>query len=370
MHSTKPSQSMNVLYISQHKDFLGGAERSLYELIKNIDSQKVKAHFASPYDGDIAKKIKKLGVPFLKLDVFPTKRPHILVSNTLKLIFYLIKNNIHIIHNNQCIDAQYSWLAGKITRTPIIIHHRDSKYYGIDKWLTNRVDCNISISTSHNDQFLEGKGIVIQNAIELNKFPNSPPIENSDNTNQINIGIIGRISPIKGQDVFIKAAKIVVSKVKSVEFRIIGDIDSVYYPEYKAELHSLIKEYNLEEFVKFGGYIPDPVEAFSTIDISVCASTREPFGRVIIESMACFKPVITTPVGAALEKGVDKVALYFPIGDEKALADSILKLINDRELRHKISLSARRLVEKDYSITKLLSKLYLTYEKINTDVHK
>ncbi len=353
---------MNVLYVSYQNEFLGGAERSLYEILKNLDREKVTPFFASPCDGELAAAIKALDIPFIRLSPVSLRQPLSLFPVTLQLIRFIRNHRIDLIHNNQCMDAYSTWLAGKLTRTPVLIHHRDSRYYRFDRWLMNHVDCNICISTWQNNQFLNGRGIVVHNGIEIERFPKEPPPVQSGQV--VEVGIVGRIAPIKGQETFIRAAQIVLEKTRAVHFKIIGDIDTPHYSDYKARLRAMVKENALEEHVEFSGYIPNVVDAVSPLDISVCASQREPFGRVAIESMACFKPVVATAVGGFFDTVVEETGILVPVDDPVALAEAILRLSADPNLRLRMGLAGRRRVEQHFTIQHTLSKLYSIYENL------
>lgn len=355
---------MRILYLSHQPRFWGGAPQSLYEVLESIDRHKVTPFFASPYDDEVAAAIKQLGIPFLKLLPFSLKKPHWILITTFRLVYFIVKNKINIIHNNQCADASYSWLAGKLTNRLIIIHHRDSRFYRIDKWLCGHVDRNICISSSQNNEFLNSTGTILHNGIKIEKFPLSPPTTNYTDSGIATIGLIGRISPIKGQDTFVEAIRLVLEKTKKARFKIIGDMSTEYYPEYKKALIAKIHEYHLDDYIEFTDYTSDPIAEISALDISICASTREPFGRVIIESLACYKPLVTTPVGAALECKIDEAAIIFPIGDALALSSAILKLVNNPQLWKKMGVAGREIVEKNFTLQHTLFKLYKIYEEI------
>ena len=354
----------NVLYISHQKNFLGGAERSLYEILKNIDKSRITPFYASSEDGELASAIKELGIPFLKLHKFEIKNLITVIITTMQLVNFIKKKNINIIHNNQCIDARSSFLAGKITHVPIIIHHRDSKLYKPDQILIKNVECNISISNWLNQELLGNKATVIHNGIEVEKYKNLT--EASGNKKGIiEVGLIGRISPIKGQDIFIKAAKLVLEKNKNFHFKIIGDIDNSYYKEYKSGLLSLVTDYQLNDNLEFSGYTEDVIGTLRNIDISVIPSLREPFGRVIVESMACCKPVIATNVGGSLDIITDKTGILVPVNNPGALANAILFLGINPDLRRQMGNAGRDRALKCFSLDQTLSKIYMIYDHLD-----
>lgn len=352
-----------VLYVSNLQGFLGGSERSLYDLLENLDRDKVIPFFASIYDRELAHAIKRLGIPFLRLARFDRKSPVPFVLTILKVIRFIREHQIDLIHNNRCSDAYYSWLPGKLTRTPVVIHHRDSRYYHIDRVLTRFADCNIAISSWQNRVFLNNRAVVVHNGIDLRKFPYSA-VSNQRCDTTVTVGLVGRIAPIKGQDVFIEAARLVRDSNKQVRFRIYGDMEGEPYADYKRKLVLLAREYQLMDVLQFMGYAHDVRDALKGLDISVVPSLREPFGRVIIESMACCKPVVATNVGGALDIVTSDTGILVPPGDAKALADAILFLVNNPAIRETMGRRGRERVEKNFTIERTLEKLYELYAQI------
>ncbi|MCM3161736.1 glycosyltransferase [Metabacillus litoralis] len=152
------------------------------------------------------------------------------------------------------------------------------------------------------------------------------------------IAIIGQIAKWKGQDVFIKAAKLLHLNFPKVKFFIIGDVlfNKVEDLLYKNQLLELAINC---KFIEFLGHRNDVRELIQNMDVIVHASIREePFGRVIIEGMAAKKPVIASGIGGPIEIIEDGVngMLYKP-GDEKDLAKSIESLLSNDVLYNELS---------------------------------
>ncbi|MCZ7551708.1 MAG: glycosyltransferase family 4 protein [Anaerolineales bacterium] len=355
---------INVLYISNQRDFLGGAERSLFELITNIDKEQVTPYFASSQDGELCSAIKDLGIEVLQLKPFHIRKPAPIVPITADLISFIRKNKIQIIHNNQCVDSYYSWLAGKITRTPIINHLRDTQYYRLDRFLIKHVDCNICISNDLYNRFSASNVALIHNGIRLDQFllDHRP---NRDGQEIVRVGLVGRIAPQKGQDTFIKAAKLVLDACQNVRFEIYGDINSETSLEYKKQLRSLPEELNISEFVKFMGYAHNVANALNNLHISVVPSLREPFGRVVIESMASYLPVIGTRVGGIPDIITNETGVLVEPNNPSALAEAILFLVENPSIRRKMGEAGRVRVEEYFTIDKVVSKIMTLYKDLS-----
>jgi len=361
----------NVLFFSNQNSFKGGAPRSLYEIISNIDRDQFNPFFASIHDGELAKKIKEINVPFLHLDQKnPFTPPFFAISSIIPIIRFIQKNKIDIIHNNQCNDGLYSFIPGKITRTPIIIHHRDISFYKRSRFLSNHVDANIAISSWQNEKNLDKKAILIHNGIVITKFKTEKSIKKrflEPDDGKVKIGLLGRITYVKGQDTFIKAAALILEKYSHVHFYIIGDDKDPASQDYIELIKSLVTDLNIKNSITFTGYLPQSWKFLPELDISVVPSRKEPFGRVTIESMACAKPVIATNVGGAMDIVTPETGILIPPDNPSALANSIIKFLESPKLRSRMGKAGRKRVEEYFTISKMLHNIQNIYYSLLED---
>ncbi len=356
------------MYLSNQKYFNGGAARSLYELLEHLDRQRVNPYFASIYNDKVAQRIKELEIPFFQISRRTRFTPPLFAfSNVGSIIKYIHQNKIDIIHNNQCDDALYSWLPAKLTSTPIIIHHRDPSFYKRSRFLMKYVDANIAISSWQNRTNLSNNGIVIHNGIDLKNYPTMKNEEHhlfEPDNGKTKVGLLGRIMPYKAQDIYIKAAALVLEKYNNVQFLIIGDDHDPSSLEYIESLKSIIRELRIQEEVLFTGYIPESWTILPELDISVVPSRKEPFGRVTIESMACAIPVIATNVWGALDIVTPETGILIPPDDPEALAEAILVLLNSPEKRRVMGEAGRKRVEEFFTIDFMMQNIYKLYDEV------
>ena len=143
------------------------------------------------------------------------------------------------------------------------------------------------------------------------------------------VGIIGRISPTKGQVEFVRAAAIVRERVPGIQFRIVG-APLFSANTYLAEVQAEVDELELGNCMTFTGFISDPVSEIDQLSVLVHASPiPEPFGQVIVEGMIRMVPVIATDAGGAPEivGGDQSRGLLVPPGDHAALAQAIVQTL-------------------------------------------
>lgn len=101
-------------------------------------------------------------------------------------------------------------------------------------------------------------------------------------------------------------------------------------------------------------------------DIYVMTSVYEPFGLVVAEAMAAGKPVIVTNVGGMPEI-VGDAGLTVDARDVDALAEAMLKLLKDEELRRKLGEKARERIEKSFSAESVGERLVQIYGSLLKD---
>jgi lipopolysaccharide heptosyltransferase II len=179
-----------------------------------------------------------------------------------------------------------------------------------------------------------------------------------------NVGIVGRITPLKGHDVFLKAMARVVRTVPKVKIIIAGDT-SRNKQTYKRELELLVRQLGLERYVEFLGHVEDIPELMHRLDLLVLATTTaEAFGRVLIEAGACGVPVVATEVGGVIDIIENRVnGMLVPPQDPQEMSSAIIELLKDRELARRVSLKARERIEEKFSLIRMVNETISVYEE-------
>lgn len=144
------------------------------------------------------------------------------------------------------------------------------------------------------------------------------------------VGIVGRLTPWKGQDVFLRAARLVLDRRPDARFLVIGAALFGEQP-FADSLHHLASTLGLSHAVEFTGFVSQPQALYDRLGVLVHASTvPEPFGQVVLEGMASGVAVVAAAAGGVLEIAQHaRTALLTPPGDATALAAAILRLLDD-----------------------------------------
>jgi glycosyltransferase involved in cell wall biosynthesis len=124
------------------------------------------------------------------------------------------------------------------------------------------------------------------------------------------------------------------------------------------ELKALVEKLDLKDYIYFIGFVDDMKSFMNSLDIFALTSIWEGFGYVLVEAMACSKPVVAFDISSNPELVLhDKTGYLVKPFDLEAFANYILKLINDPELRIKFGLNGRTRVEEGFTIDRTLEKL-------------
>lgn len=402
----KPENPVKILYCENNVDgTVGGSYYSLLYLVKNLDRRRyhpiVIFYFehrllpayqaaAETYVWEKAKtftfggphkKIWKWLRPIRPIALVFQKALNVLhefVFPALARAWYLKRNGVHIVHLNNSILYNHEWMfAAKLAGVKCVTHERgiNDWYTASAKYFAKRLDAVICISEAVRKNMHErgadfGNLTVIHNGLDP-KVMNpgiAPDVLRAAfgiDRDAVVIGMIGNIKLWKGQDTLIHAIARVRKKFPLVRCLLVGDT-SPYDREYEQTLHDLVALLGIDEHIVFTGFQPNVADFLMMFDLVVHASVLpEPFGRVILEAMACKKPVIGAHAGAIpeiVEEG--KTGLTFPPGDSERLAEAIVDLIGDRErIRHFGDNGFTRLVNK-FHIARNVEATQCLYERI------
>jgi len=194
---------------------------------------------------------------------------------------------------------------------------------------------------------------VIHNPIDTRKIQYLSQIPLDKNYQEMFSSIViitvGRLIKEKGHKHLIRAFKQVKTRIKEVKLLILGE------GEMEENLRGLSKELEIENDVLFLGWQKNPFKFLKRADIFVLSSLTEGLPNALIEAMACGLPVVSSDClsgpNEILENG--KNGILVPVGDEKALAGAVLKLLNNPNLRQEFSTLAEKR-SKDFSVKNII----------------
>ena len=176
----------------------------------------------------------------------------------------------------------------------------------------------------------------------------------------------GRISPWKGQHIFVEALARVRETHPAVHGVIVGLAEEADGPGYAGRVQAQAEALGLGRHLRMAGFRSDMPQVLRAADVVVhCSVKPEPFGRVIIEGMAAGRPVAASALGGAAEiisDGVD--GLLTPAGDAAALAAALNRLLADPLERQRLGEAAQRTVAQRYQVAAHVQAVLTFYQRV------
>jgi N-acetyl-alpha-D-glucosaminyl L-malate synthase BshA len=292
----------------------------------------------------------------------------------LNIIPILKKIGPDVIHSQMIGMGVPALAAGKFFGKPYVIWGQGSDVYLYRRYerlilrpVLKNADAMIALTEHMKGKIEEYYGIksfVIPNGIDLDRFNNL-----SKETLRIRFQIgkdekviiyVGRLHSVKGLEYLITAMNLIKDKEPNARIILIGDGSE------KEKLKTIVKNLMLESRINFFGGVPNQKipEYLTASDVFVLPSLSESFGIVNLEAMASGLPVVTTKVGGLPEIVTEgENGFLVEPKNPQQLAEKILFLLKNDELRLKMSLNNREKV-KQYRWENVVAQLEKIYLKV------
>lgn len=165
------------------------------------------------------------------------------------------------------------------------------------------------------------------------------------------IGMVGRISPQKAPDVFVRMAVEVVKKIPKAWFVIVGD------GEQKGNILALAEQLGVVGRLTITGWTENPIDYMKLFDQAVLLSRWEGFGLVLAEYMTLEKPIVATAVDAIpdLITDYENGLLVEPDSQEKVAA-AICEIYENKELKYKLINNGKMRVNAFFDISRVANE--------------
>ena len=303
----------------------------------------------------------------------------------------------HIVHTHASKSGALGRLAAILSGVPMIIHtfhgHIFHSYFGklktyfylfIERFLASKSSAIIAISDLQKDELVNTFNIcspskmkVIPLGFDLERFQEDKLKNRSSFRNEFNlrdeciaIGIVGRLTAIKNQELFLKSIKEVMRNSKKlIKVFLIGD------GEDKNKLQNLCKELNMpfsnrysdgkNALVYFTSWRQDMEKVYAGLDIVALTSLNEGTPVTLIEAQAANKPIIATDVGGIRDIIIEnETGLLSKSDDLKGFVNNLVKLIDNDDLRDQLGRSGYDNVINKFSYKRLVSDMKSLYSKL------
>lgn len=369
----------NVLFVHSSSE-LYGSDRSLLNIVKNINKSEFQVFVILPCQGPLVDAMKQ--IPNVTVEIFEVavlRRKNLSVKGGIEyakefaashryLKKYIKEHKIDIVDTNTAVVFPAAIVA-KHTGIKSVWHIREI----IKSNLENRVISFVmqrysdlivanSKATAKALKVSQDKVRVVYNAVEEKTGVNQKKHD------QLTVGMAGRINRWKGQKLFVDMAESVHQKCPDVIFKIAGD--AYTGEEYlKKDLQQYIDEKGLHDCVLVLGQVNDMPTFYAELDLFVLPSVQpEPFGLVVIEAMEYGIPVVATNHGGPVEivsDGEDGYLVDFESCSE--MAERIITLLTDEDLRKMMGLRGQDKKRNQYSVQAMVRNIEVIFNEVTKD---
>lgn len=355
---------MRILQLSSARHF-GGGERHFVDLTNGLGQSGHEVFAVTTPDSPILPELQN--VPSGNILRLPFRKPFD-VASAWKLRRFARHRDIEIIHAHIARDYPLAALAaGRAAPRLVLTRHVLFSMGKLHKLTRRRVARVIAVSEAvaaslrGQEIFDEAQIAVVRHGIDLERFH---PVVARNETKMLRVGMLGELSPIKGQKEFVRAAAVVANQRIDVEFIIAGR-DNSADGQYSRELMQLIESTGLTERIQVVESRIDVAEFLSQLDVFVSASSSEAFGLAIAEAMAAGVPVVATASDGAREIITNsETGRLVPIGEVDGLARRIGELLGDSAARKRLADNARKKAAEDFSLARMIAETEAVYSQI------
>jgi glycosyltransferase involved in cell wall biosynthesis len=275
-------------------------------------------------------------------------------------------------------------LAGRLSGTPLIVgSERNTDYslkrvqllaYRLTRGHVDMIVANSNAGAAFNSRLL-GHSLeryrVVHNGVDTRRFAPRDRLEARQRLRMAaGVPVVGMVASFKEQKnhpLLFAAAQRVIARRPDVQLLLVGEeLHAGMHGsrEYRGRMDLLVDKLGLRPHCTFFGNQDDVESIYPACDVTVLPSLFEGTPNVALESMACAVPVVATDVAdnaAIVPDG--RVGFIVPLGDERALADRLARLLTDTDLRMAMSSAARRWVEREFSTQRLADKTESVYRE-------
>jgi glycosyltransferase involved in cell wall biosynthesis len=332
--------------------------------------------FATKEHGPITERLKEFGIhSYVVEEKGPLGFKYI--ANFIKIIK---SERVDILHLNTLTPfCKYAGIAGFLLRIPIVWVVREnpmiSRSQRLRFWLKLLSSKIVFVDRDTREKLLPDKRSnveVIYNGVDIETF--KPFKSNvlferfSIETGNKLIGYIGLITKRKGLEYLIKALPLIKEIYNQCKLIIIGGYKT-NEETYFLEIKELTKALQLESDIHFTGEILDIRQSLNSLDVVVLPSLEERCSRTLLESLACAKAIVATKAGGTpeiIDDGINGI-LVEPM-NERQIADAVLRLLSNDELRERLGTNGRIKAENIFDIRENMKRMRELYTNLNKTV--
>ena len=266
---------------------------------------------------------------------------------------------------NHCIYNPHGWAFNMRCSAK-----KKAMYTAIEKIAAPFCDKIICISDAEKQSALdkkickEDKLQVIFNGVDIEAYENE--VHGAVKRKDLNIpedafvvGMVGRISPQKAPDVFVKMAKHVKDEVPNAHFIIVGNGNQ------EDEIRKYAEDNDFSNSLHITGWVDNPMSYVELFDVACLLSRWEGFGLVLPEYMMARKPIVASRVDAIPNIICDgENGLLVEMDDVVGASTAVLKLYLNNNLKSKLIDEGLKTVYKKFDVQRMTRETEKLFEEV------
>ncbi len=388
---TAAASRATVLFVQPTSE-VGGSDLALLRLVTGLDKTKVRPVVALPGPGPLVSRIESHGgtvrfvpMPPLRGNLNPWTQGRFLAGfpSAVRALRTIIRRDcVDIVHSNSLFTL-YGGAAARSAGVPHVWHVREilrrrtpvrAVLVGlVRRWATETIAMSSAVARMLAEGRRPARSRVIPDGIDLAEF--HPGIDGSRIRRELGVPegaplvtFIARLDPWKGLEVFLRAARLVREQVPGTRFLVAGG-DIPTHTVYAERMRALASELGLGPSIQFTGWtyrLDDIPEVLAASSVLVHASIEpEPFGLVLIEAMACARPVVATAAGGVLDIVDDgTTGILVTPGDAGETARAVLRILSDPTLAGAMGRAGRRKAEREFDLPTYARRVESVYRTV------
>jgi L-malate glycosyltransferase len=357
------SPPVRVLHVNNEKTWRGGERQTLLtaeeERRRGLDSQ-IACRRGSPLE----EMARAGGVPTIEL---PTALPAAVPP------LRRAARSFDVLHCQTGSTHSMAVLATLTSRKPIVVSRRVDNVPH-DRWFTRwkyrRVD-RIVCASRWIERVLQDWGVspeqmtVIYEAVPSDALvPREACLAELRERTRVTADqkLIGNIAALVGHKdhaTLLHAARKIAERRRDVAVIIVGD------GPLRDDLVRLRRDLDLAATVHFTGFVPQAQRLLPGFDVFAMTSRTEGLGTIVLDAAVAGIPVAATSAGGLREAVLhERTGLLAPVGDAAALADALLRLLDEPALAQHLARAARRRVGTEFTVADMVRRYIALYETV------
>ncbi|MDN3658171.1 glycosyltransferase [Ferruginibacter paludis] len=366
--STSPDRRISVLEIVGSST-RGGMENYIVNFIKNLPADKFRIICICPNESWFTTALRGLGVEAVFITPIaddPEWRSIQMVMEVARLY------HVDILHAHMPKSHVLAGIAGSLLNKPVVatVHGMHVTAYELGVALAVKSH----LVTNCQETFIQALALgvpadrvnLFHNGVDINVF--APGRQGQELRNRIGVpttatlvGFVGRLEHEKGPDLFLRAAWHVHATLPGVQFVIVGA------GSMRKHLVQMGQQMAMESCLHFVDWSEDTADMYPALDLLVHSSRNDGTSLVLMEAMACGRPVVGMAVGGVREVIENEhTGMLVEKNDWEAMGNQIVSLLEQPELLKQMGTAGRRRVEDHFNVVENTRKTAALLKQVAT----